>query len=47
MKKLYDEARAKLIFQLMRICNPETTVGDLEMVVHDIERMLVEEKILK
>lgn len=47
MKKLNDEVRGKLIVQLMKIVNTETTVSDLEIVITGIERILLEENILK
>lgn len=47
MKKLYDEVRGRIVVQLMRICNPETTISDVELVLTEIERILIDEKVLK
>lgn len=46
-KKLYDDVRGKIIVQLMRICNPETTIRDVDIVLTEIERILIDEKVLK
>jgi hypothetical protein len=45
--RLSDVERAKIIMVLMRIVNPETTVADLELVITDIERVLIEEGTIK
>lgn len=47
MKRLHDESRAKIIMELMKIVDPNTTVESLELTVSGIERVLLEEKILR
>lgn len=47
MKKLHDEIRARVVYEIMKICDPDTTVGTIELTVTGIERILIEERILK
>jgi len=47
MKKLHDETRGKIIYEIMKIVDPNTTVETLELTITSIERILIAEKILK
>jgi len=47
MYKLYDEVRARIMLEIMKIANIETTLGDMEQTLSNIERILIDEKILK
>ena len=41
--RLCDLARARILLELMKVANPETTISDMELVISNIERILIEE----
>jgi hypothetical protein len=45
--RLDDLTRASILMELMKVANPETTVADMELIVSNIERILIDGKYIK
>jgi len=45
--RISELGRARIIQALMKVLPPETTLGDVELVITDIERILIEEGTIK
>ena len=45
--RLSELERARIMLEMMKIANPETTIADMELCITSIERILIEEGTIK